>query len=143
MISLEFARQLKEAGLIWNPSLHDFFAIPDRGLDDRVFVISNMLVNTELFMGLPIVTFQGTSEWALDYLVTSEAIWMPTEEQLRSEIMRRLPESPDSILRFTCTSEVYTCEIEFNGGMHSFSNTQAAETYAKALSYLLSNGTGI
>jgi len=38
------ARQLKEAGLIWKPGPGDRFAIPDRDLDEEVFVLSNMTI---------------------------------------------------------------------------------------------------
>lgn len=30
MSSLELAQQLKQAGLVWKASTHDFFAIPNR-----------------------------------------------------------------------------------------------------------------
>jgi hypothetical protein len=46
-------------------------------------VISDVQTNIENVFGAQAVAFQGVSEWALDYLVTSEAVWMPTEEQLR------------------------------------------------------------
>ena len=90
MISLSTASQLKRAGLTWIPALHDFFAIPDRGLDDRVFVISDMMAYVEIRNNLPVVTFHGVVEWALDYLLTTEVIWLPREEQLRMALSRHL-----------------------------------------------------
>ena len=77
MISLKAARKLKEAGLKWEPALHDFFAIPDRGMDERIFVISDMMITLELLSGMEVVSFQGASEWAFDYLLSSVVIWMP------------------------------------------------------------------
>ena len=77
MLSLSTARKLKDAGLHWQPALHDFFALPERGMDDRVFVLSDMSVDIALLKGHSIVTFNGTSEWALDYELMSEAIWLP------------------------------------------------------------------
>ena len=38
------AQQLKEAGLAWKPAPGDRFAIPERDLDDEVFVLSNMTI---------------------------------------------------------------------------------------------------
>jgi len=38
---LSIARLLKDAGLQWQPELNDFFAIPDRGIDEKIFVISD------------------------------------------------------------------------------------------------------
>ena len=86
MISLTLAQQLKAAGLVWHTNNYDFFAIPDRELDDRVFVLADMMAYTELVQGWPVVAFHGTAEWALDYILTREVVWMPTEEQLREAL---------------------------------------------------------
>ncbi len=83
MISLPLAKQLKEAGLAWTPARNDFFAIPDRGMDDRIFVITDMFVDAEVLYGQPIVTFHGAAEWALDYMMIADIIWLPTEAHLR------------------------------------------------------------
>ena len=42
MISLHLARKLKAAGLVWQATTNDFFAVPDRGMDERLFVLSDM-----------------------------------------------------------------------------------------------------
>ncbi len=68
MISLSIARHLKEAGLSWTPAVNDYFAIPDRGFDDRLFVISEVMVKIQIRYNLFVVTVQGTVEWALDDL---------------------------------------------------------------------------
>ena len=90
MISLDTAIQLKNAGLIWIPSKHDFFALPDRDLDHLLFVISDMTINVELLSGYPVVTFNGASEWALDYVTIRDVVWLPREEQLRAALEDRL-----------------------------------------------------
>lgn len=92
MISLELARELKGAGLEWIPAQFDTFGIPDRNLDDKTFVISDMLVTSEVLGGLPIVSFQGAAEWALDYIVTTEIVWIPSERQLRQRLEAALLE---------------------------------------------------
>lgn len=92
MISLELARALKAAGLEWVPAELDTFGIPDRNLDDKTFVISDILVTAELLGGLPIVSFQGAAEWALDYIVTTEVVWIPSERQLRQRLEAALLE---------------------------------------------------
>ena len=86
MISLETARCLKNAGLEWRPALNDFLAIPDRYMDEKVFVISDMLVTIDVLQGMQMVFFQGASEWALDALVTQETVWLPSETQLRKAL---------------------------------------------------------
>lgn len=83
MVSLRLARQLKEFGLVWRPQLHDFFAIPGREMDERVFVIADVQTYLEFFEGHSIVTFHGVAEWALDYIHEAEVVWMPTGEQVQ------------------------------------------------------------
>jgi hypothetical protein len=82
VISVDIAARLKRAGVNWQPQLHDFFAIPDRDLDDRVFVIADMSIDVQRLGREPIVTFNGTAEWSLDYILRREVIWLPTGEQL-------------------------------------------------------------
>lgn len=140
MISLSTASQLKSAGLTWIPALHDFFAIPDRGLDDRVFVISDMMAYVEIRNNLPVVTFHGVVEWALDYLLTSEVIWLPREEQLRMALSRHLSNQEQPGLSLLSANRGYTCEIKFKGKLLSFNASEASEAYAAALLYLLRSG---
>ena len=42
MLSIETARALRAAGLVWEPAEFDTFIIPDRDLDERQFVINEM-----------------------------------------------------------------------------------------------------
>ncbi|MCL4265617.1 MAG: pilus assembly protein CpaE [Anaerolineae bacterium] len=137
MISVALAKQLKEAGLVWQTAVNDFFAIPDRGLDDKVFVISDMMVTMELVQGWPALTFHGTAEWAADHLLTHEAIWLPTEGQLREALEKLLPENePD----FSLTRRVdgYDCEIGQGERPLIFSADTAVDAYALTLLHLLS-----
>ena len=137
MLSLTTARRLKTAGLAWRPTLHDFFAVPDRGMDDRVFVLSDMSVDIELLKGQSIVTFNGTSEWALDYELMSEVVWMPTEEQLRGALERRLAPGELPPFKLIHAPDGYWCEIRLAGQSLSFRAAEASEAYAEALLYVL------
>jgi hypothetical protein len=137
MISLTMARQLKEAGLTWIPAMHDYFAVPDRGLDDHIFVINDIMAYVEIRNNLPMVTFHGTAEWALDYLLTSEVIWLPKEEQLRMNLMRMLPAEPQPALLLASTGDGYRLEIHPTGDRWVFEAAEASEAYAAALLYLL------
>jgi hypothetical protein len=84
VISRALAAQLRDAGLAWRPAKGDWFAIPDRDLDSEEFVISDMVVETRLVArDRPLLTFNGTTEWAMDTLAVSEALWLPREDQLR------------------------------------------------------------
>jgi hypothetical protein len=137
MISLSTARQLRDAGLDWIPAMHDFFAIPDRGLDDRVFVINDIMAFVEIRQNLPMVTFHGTAEWALDYILTSEAIWLPTEEQLRIKLMHHLLSEDQPALNLVSHPEGYDCKIRFMDREHIFNSKEASEAYAAALLFVL------
>ena len=137
MISLSLARELKKAGLVWKTGINDFFGIPDRGFDDRVFVLSDMMANMDIFRGWPVVTFHGTAEWALDYILTSETVWLPTEEQLRNELEQLLLGEEEVKLQLTYTSVVYQCDILYQGDPHTFTGKDASEAYANALLYML------
>lgn len=117
--------------------MHDFFAVPDRGLDDRVFVINDIMAYVEIRNNLPMVTFHGTAEWALDYLLTSEVIWLPKEEQLRMSLMRFLPGEPQPALLLASTEKGYRLEIQVGGERLVFEAPEASEAYAAALLYLL------
>jgi hypothetical protein len=87
MVALEMAIALRDRGLRWQPAKGDRFHVPDRDLDDQVFVVSDMVVE-EVRMpdGTPVLAFNGTTEWALDALESSEAVWLPREDQLRDAL---------------------------------------------------------
>src|SRR5215475_7708057 len=84
MLSLELATALREAGLAWKPAPGDRFAMPDRGLDDETFVLSNMTIQVHDLPEGTVIGFNGTTEWALDDVDKDEAIWLPGENQLRN-----------------------------------------------------------
>ena len=88
-LSIPTARALRQAGLVWEPMEFDFFAVPDRELDERVFVINGMPAAVALLHGEPIMTFAGATEWALDYVPAGEVVWLPTEAQLRELLAAR------------------------------------------------------
>lgn len=102
VLSLELARALREAGVSWQPQRGDVFVIPDREMDEQVFVLSDMVVETvNPPDGPPILAFNGTTEWALDSLEAQEALWLPREDQLRAllgtafERLERVPGTPE------------------------------------------------
>ena len=49
MISVPLARRLRDAGLRWEPARGDAFVIVDRGIDDEVFVLSDMTIEVHDF----------------------------------------------------------------------------------------------
>lgn len=84
VISRQLATDLRDAGLAWTPSKGDWFVIPDHGLDELEFVVSDMVVETRrMAFDRQLLAFNGTTEWAMDTLAASEALWLPREDQLR------------------------------------------------------------
>jgi hypothetical protein len=122
VLPFELALQLREAGLAWKPVAGDRFGIPDRGLDDEVFVLSHMTIEVHQLPDGPVIGFNGTVEWALDDVAQDEAVWLPREDQLRELLgagFRRLERLGD---RYRV---VVDDEVSEAGS--------AEETYAKAL----------
>lgn len=138
MISLATARRLKAAGLAWQPALHDFFAIPERSMDERVFVIGDLLATVEVIQGRPVVAFQGASEWALDNLAVSEAVWLPREDQVRALLESALLEKGHAETRLDGGLNGYACTIILGGEARTFHASQAVEAYAAVLLDLIS-----
>ena len=134
-ISPTLAKQLKQAGLKWKPTLHDFFMVPDTALEDRVFVIADMMAQYEVLRGDPAITFNGAVEWALDYVLMYDAIWMLTEAQVRTRLQRKLGPNARFLLRLTDTG--YMCEIILSEEPLIFSAPTAADAYGRALLALL------
>jgi hypothetical protein len=137
MLSLETAQKLKIAGLTWLPAIYDFFAIPDRSMDEHVFVISDMLVTVEMLQGLQVVSFQGSSEWALDSLVTTDAVWLPTETQLRQALEAALLVFSRPELRLSSGLMGCKVEFQFSGQVQSFEHSDASEAYAASLYFVM------
>ena len=141
MIELALAIELKQAGLLWQTKTHDFFAIPDHDMDERVFVLADMVAFTELVQGWPAVAFHGSAEWAMDYIFSNEIVWLPTEEQLREAVVERLREDgaggAAGLTLGTLASGGYRCAIEQRAETLTFDAPAAGEAYARALLHLL------
>lgn len=131
MIDIALARQLREAGLVWRPAPRDFFALPDRQMDDDVFVVSDQAAFLQLYNGYPVVAFHGATEWALDYVLLNEVLWLPTETQLREQIEQRI--AADAPFRVERTSTGYHCDV----ADHSFDAADSVSVLALALLQLL------
>ena len=83
MITTELALELARRGLPWIPASGDRFHVPDRDLDDEVFVVSGMSIEVSDLPSGSEMRFNGTVEWALDSIAQSEVIWLPREDQMR------------------------------------------------------------
>ena len=86
MITRELAETLATRGLAWEPASGDRFVVPDRDLDDEVFVVSGMSIEVAKLEFGAEMRFNGTVEWALDSIAQAEVIWLPREDQLRAAL---------------------------------------------------------
>ncbi|MEV6347805.1 pilus assembly protein CpaE [Actinoplanes sp. NPDC051851] len=130
MLGVQVARQLSATGLAWQPRLGDRFAVPDRGLDDEVFVLSNMTIQVHERPEGRMIGFNGTTEWALDDVEIDEVAWLPREDQLREmlgETFRGLTREDDG----------FVARISLSGESHAFVAESAEHAYAAALLHLL------
>ena len=82
MTSHDLARRLHDAGLAWSPSNGDRFWLPERDLDETVFLVSDMVVEVRDLPAGRVLAFNGTTEWALDDVEEHEAVWLPRLDQL-------------------------------------------------------------
>jgi hypothetical protein len=139
MINIELARRLKRAGLEWRPVERDCFVIPDRGMDDQIFVVNNLTTMIQSYKGEPTVTFHGTSEWALDNVWLTEVIWLPSESQLRERLASQI--GPDAPLRLDRIAQGYRCIIAEADHLREFDSASAEDAYALALLALLGEQT--
>lgn len=138
MISVEMAARLRAAGLAWTPAQGDRFVLLDRDLDDRVFVINDMATFIERLQGTPAVTFHGTPEWALDYVLLSEAVWLPEEGQLRELLQAVLAQEGDPIYDLLFADRQFTCRFEWRGEGLAFRGEDASDAYGAALLHVMS-----
>ncbi len=134
MIGVHVAQQLKEAGLTWKPGPGDRFAVPDRDLDDEVFVLSNMTIEVHTMPEGRVIGFNGTTEWAMDDVELDEALWLPREDQLRELL--------GGTLRALRRGEAgWDVDITLMGEDRTFTAPTPEEAYAAALLHLLAAAT--
>lgn len=126
--SMALSRRLREAGLEWQPQDGDRFFIPDRGLGDRVWSISEMVIEERVdILGRKELAFNGAVEWALDSIIEKEVVWVPTEGQLRQLL------GPSFIALTQEEDGQYACVIRVDDIPTTFLADSAADAYATAL----------
>ncbi len=130
VLTVDLARRLRDAGLAWRPARGDSFVIPDRGMDSDVFVLSDMTIEVHQFPEGPVIGFNGTTEWALDSLEQSEALWVPAEHQLRELL-------GDAFAGLAPTGYGYRVTLRVAGVTSGYDGPDAAEAYGLALLHLL------
>ena len=123
---MTLARQLRDAGLRWQPAHGDRFVVVDRGMDDEVFVLSEMTVELHHYPSGPVIGFNGTTEWALDSLDQQDALWLPAEHQLRDLLGA-------AFLRLERSGGGYAVVLREPSGESRSSGPSPSEAYGAAL----------
>ena len=130
MLRLDLAQRLRDSGLVWAPEPGDRFVVPERGMDDEVFVVSDLTISV---LDLPtgqVLGFNGTTEWALDSLALDQVLWLPREEQLRGLLgprFRMLESGPDG----------YAVVVADGDGERRTTDPDAESAYALAVLHVL------
>ncbi|WP_051167661.1 hypothetical protein [Actinoplanes sp. N902-109] len=130
VIGVYEARQLKDSGLVWKPGPGDRFAIPDRDMDDDIFVLSTMTIEVHTLPEGQVIGFNGTTEWALDDVELDEALWLPREDQLRELL-------GGTFRGLRRTDAGWAVDITLLGEDRTFAADTAEQAYAAALLHLL------
>lgn len=132
-IPTDLGRQLRDAGLVWQPADGDLFAVPDRNLDDQVFMVSGMVIEVRNTPAGPVMAFNGTTEWALDAILQHEVIWLPREDQMRDQL-------GGSFRTLQAVQGRMRCVVQLEGQPVGHDAPTAAEAYGRALLHLLLHG---
>ena len=90
VITVELARAVLDAGVLWEPAAGDRFVIDAELLTGEVFWISDLTVEVQTYRDQSLLGFNGTTEWALDSVTLDQALWLPREDQLRGLLGDRL-----------------------------------------------------
>jgi hypothetical protein len=89
MISVDLARRLASAGVMWQPEPGDRFTINEPELLGDLYWISELTIELHHYQDQSVLGFNGTTEWALDSVPLDVALWMPREDQLRALLGKR------------------------------------------------------
>jgi hypothetical protein len=133
VITVDLAKRLQAAGLPWTPAAGDRFVIADRGMDDEVFVVSELTIDVHEAPTGRLFRFNGTTEWALDSVEQEAVVWLPHEGQLRAALgpaFRRL--EPVGVSGEPDDSG-YAVVIELAGVEHRHLDIDAERAYARAV----------
>lgn len=124
---MELARRLRTAGLTWTPRAGDRFVLPVAGMEEEVFVISDLTVDVHHFKTGDVIGFNGTTEWALDSVEQDKAVWLPREDQLRDLL-------GDTFLMLEQLEGGYAVSVtRADGTLERHADIEAERAYARAV----------
>ncbi len=130
VITPELAQRLHGVGLSWEPAPGDRFVVPNRDMDDEVFVVSDMVVDVHDLPGGRVIGFNGTVEWALDSIAAAEVVWLPREDQLRTAL-------GNAFVRLEAVPLGWVVVTQAEAGEQRHADVDAERAYARALLHAL------
>lgn len=131
--SHDLARRLHDAGLPWSPANGDRFWLPERDLDDSVFLVSDMVVEVRDVASGRVLAFNGTTEWALDGVEEQEAVWLPRLDQLLQVLGARF-------LSLTARSGGHVVRVQVGQRQEEHVDVGPADAAARAVLSVLQSG---
>jgi hypothetical protein len=130
MISTPLARALRDSGLVWHPIAGDAFRIDLVEVDDEIFYLSDMTVEAHSLITGTELGFNGTTEWALDSVAIEDALWLPSESQLRAALGPAFRSLTTAAAGFRVVAAIDSVDSTFEAEL-------AEDAYARALIALL------
>ena len=130
MISIALARALRDSGLAWHPTVGDAFCIDRIEADADVFYLSDLTVEAHEFSTGTVLGFNGTTEWALDSVAIEDALWLPSETQLRDLL-------GTAFIRLDAAINGFVVVATIDGSEREFRDATAPDAYARAVIDLL------
>lgn len=129
MISRALALRLRDAGLRWRPAKGDWFQLIAQdgdGSGTEVFTVSDMTIEAHDYPTGTVLGFNGTTEWALDSVDLTEALWFPREDQLRDALRHTFE-------RLERDGDVFRVVTVFRGDRQPFTADAPDEAYGLAV----------
>ena len=105
-------------------------------MTDSVFWVSDFTIEVHEYGEERVLGFNGTTEWALDSVDQSDALWLPAEHQLREAL-------GDAFAGLAPTGSGYRVTLRVDGATSGFDGGDAAEAYGRALLSLLRSGRAV
>ena len=130
MISTSLARAVRDSGLVWHPVAGDAFRIDLVEVDDEIFYLSDMTVEAHTLITGTELGFNGTTEWALDSVAIEDALWLPSETQLRVAL-------GPAFVGLIAVGGGVRVSATIDGVPSDFESELAEDAYARALIALL------
>jgi hypothetical protein len=129
VISRELATKLRDAGLRWHPHAGDQFQLARSDMEStgsEVFTVSDMTIEAHEYSTGTVLGFNGTTEWALDSVAISDALWFPREDQLREALKA-------TFVLLERSGDGWAVTTRFRGDERRFEALAADEAYGLAL----------